>query len=402
MKRSAVYNRKILTGFLLTFVLACALSVCSPQAASSVPVKMADSSIRLLREALRKAGRTKNVLISPDSVLTAVVMVENGAARSTLSEMERALGGISVNEYTRYLSGLHKRLTRSSSYSYLSANSIWYKKADITLKKKYRQKMKSSFGAEVFGAAFNMDTVNRMNSWVSEHTRGKIPKIVNRLSPSDRVVVLNAVYFKGAWSEPYTGTQKRGFRKADGTLQKVNMLEGTEKSFVEINGAKGFVKRYRGGNIAFLALLPPKDTTVGSYLKKLTGADLISGYKNRREKNIIVYTRMPEFSYDFDMSMKAPLKRMGIKKAFSRDAADFSKMSSQGIHIDDVIHKTHIDLTKEGTEAAAVTAVVMKVNSAFPISKPTIKRVYLNRPFVYAIIDTKTGIPLFLGVVNKV
>ena len=402
MNKTARLYTKTITRILLIILTAGILSAYPARAASGVPVRMADSSIRLLREVMRKTKSGQNILISPDSILTAVVMVENGAAKSTLSEMESALGNISVSAYTKYLTKLHKRLMRSSSYKYLSANSVWYKKGTISLKKKYRQTIKSAFDAETYGEPFDTATVNKMNAWVSENTNGKIPSIINRLTPSDRVVVLNAVYFKGAWSVPYEDTTRRRFTKSDGTTQKVEMLEGTEKSYVQIDGASGFVKTYKGGKLAFLALLPPKNTSVRSYLKKLSGADLINGYKNRREENIVVYTRMPEFSYDFSISLKAPLKRMGIKKAFSKDSSDFSKMSSKGIHIDDVIHKTHIDLTKEGTEAAAATAVVMKANSIRPVSKPTVKKVYLNRPFIYAIIDSKTGIPLFLGVVNKI
>ena len=75
-------------------------------------------------------------------------------------------------------------------------------------------------------------------------------------------------------------------------------------------------------------------------------------------------------------------------------------MSGSEIHIDDVLHKTHIDVDESGTEAAAVTAVVMKANAVFPAKPQIIKKVYLNRPFVYAIIDTQTGMPLFMGIVN--
>jgi len=91
---------------------------------------------------------------------------------------------------------------------------------------------------------------------------------------------------------------------------------------------------------------------------------------------------------------------MGIRKAFSLEA-DFSKMSSGSFCIDDVIHKTHIDVTKSGTEAAAVTAVTVKNTSFKPVTEKTEKNVYLNRPFVYAIIDTQSGMPLFLGVMNR-
>ena len=107
---------------------------------------------------------------------------------------------------------------------------------------------------------------------------------------------------------------------------------------------------------------------------------------------------MPAFSYDYSISLVRPLSSLGIRTAFSRQA-DFSKMSKDKVHIDDVLHKTHITVTKEGTEAAAVTAVMGNATSVAPTPMVT-KKVYLNRPFLYAILDTATGFPLFLGVVN--
>ena len=400
-KTSGTVIKKCLQ-FLLILCMAAFLPFGQSYAASSIPIRIADTSVRLLEETLKLADDGQNVLISPDSVLTAVMMAENGAAGSTLPEMETAFGNISVKDYTLYLKKLHQRLKGSSAYTYIPSNSVWYKKNDINLKKQFIQKMKKDFKAQVIGEAFDSGTVNKMNAWVNKHTKGMIPSIIDRLQPDDRVILLNTVFFKGTWEDPYDTTYKRSFTSADGRSRKVDMLEGSEKAYMKIKGAKGFVKPYEGGNIAFLALLPPKSTAISSYVKKLTGADLINGYKNRKKTDIIVRTRMPEFNYKYELSLKTPLKQMGIKNAFSETKADFSKMSDQDIHIDDIIHKTHISLTKDGTEAAAVTAVMIKANSILPSQGMTIKTVYLNRPFVYAIIDMKTGIPLFLGVVNQV
>ena len=110
-------------------------------------------------------------------------------------------------------------------------------------------------------------------------------------------------------------------------------------------------------------------------------------------------TRMPEFCYEYSRSLKKPLKKLGIRKAFT-GAAQFSGMTDAKVCIDDVLHKTYIDVNKEGTEAAAVTAVMMKA-TALP-DRNKVRKVYLTRPFFYAIIEKKTGIPLFAGAVNEV
>ncbi|MBR2258660.1 MAG: serpin family protein [Blautia sp.] len=373
-----------------------------PVFASTPATAIADSSVKLLREALRTSKTDQNVLISPDSILTAMVMAENGAAGKTLSEMETAFGGISVSQYNRFLTKLHQRLSNAKTITYRPANSIWYRKNAAVIKKAYLRRMTTSFQARVFAEPFDSRTVKKVNSWVNEATDGKIPSIIRRLNPSNMMLLINAVYFKGEWAEKYESSVKLRFTKESGRTQKADTLCGEENEFVQICGAKGFVKYYSGGETAFMALLPPKGTSVRQYLEKLGGEDLIRGYKNRKSQNVIVRTRLPKFSYDFDISLKAALKKMGIRQAFSKRAADFSGMSENALYIDEVLHKTHIELNESGTEAAAATAVIVSEFSAMPNPAVTIKKVYLNRPFVFAIIDTRTGIPLFLGVVNSI
>ena len=399
MKRTMTGKR--MNYIVMALMLSCLMFCTSRQevqAASSAET-MADVSVKLLRQASRTGDPDRNILISPDSILTAMTLAEYGAAGKTLSEMQSAFNGISLKKQSSFLEKLHSRVSSSGVFTYSAANSVWYRKGLVSLRRKYASKMKKGFGAEIISAPFDTGTVTDMNAWVSEKTRGKITKIVDQLSPSDRVVLLNAVYFNGKWTAPYRSVQKRVFTGKNGKKKKVPMLESVEQVYVKICGADGFIKPYKGGKAAFMALLPPKGEAIGTWLKKLTGAQLIKGYRNRVKSGIVVRTRLPKLSYDDQLSLKKPLQKMGIREAFSLNA-DFSKMSGSEIHIDDVLHKTHIDVDESGTEAAAVTAVVMKANAVFPAKPQIIKKVYLNRPFVYAIIDTQTGMPLFMGIVN--
>ena len=126
----------------------------------------------------------------------------------------------------------------------------------------------------------------------------------------------------------------------------------------------------------------------------------MSLYNNRERAS--VHTKIPEFTYDYSATLNEPLYEMGIKDAFSDTKADFSNMAQiadYNIFISKILHKTHIELDRNGTRAAAVTAVIMEC--AASIEPPDIKEVYLDRPFVYAIIDRKTGVPVFLGALNN-
>lgn len=359
---------------------------------------MTETSLRMLQECIRKSGR-RNVLISPDSILTALSMAENGASGKTLKEMEKALGGISVKKYTQALSKLNRRVSGSDRAVFRNANSLWYRKGLITLKEGFLAKMTGTYSAEMYPSDFDQAGINQMNQWVSQKTEGKIPNIINSLDPSSRLVLINAVYFKGDWVDKYNNTVNRTFTKAGGSKQKVPMLEGTEHVYVRIAGADGFVKNYAGGKLAFMGLLPPKGMSTAKFVKKLTGEEWIRGYRNRQKSGVTVQTRMPEFKYEYSSSLKSVMKRIGIKRAFTRNAA-FRSMTDDSVCIDEILHKTYIDVNKNGTEAAAATALIMK-ESSFLIGQE-VKRVYLDRPFVYAIIDVKTGVPLFIGTVNSV
>lgn len=359
---------------------------------------MTETSLRMLQECVRKSGR-QNVLISPDSILTALSMVENGASGKTLKEMEKALGGISVKKYTQALSKLNRRISGSERAVFRNVNSLWYRKGMITLKEAFLAKMTGTYGAGMYPSEFDQAGIDQMNQWVSQKTEGKIQRIINNLDPASRLVLINAVYFKGEWIDKYDYTVTRTFTKAGGSKQKVPMLEGSEHVYVRIAGADGFVKSYAGGKLAFLGLLPPKGMSTAKFVKKLTGAEWIRGYRNRQKSGVTVLTRMPEFKYEYSSSLKSAVKRIGIKRAFSGNAA-FRNMTDDSVCIDEILHKTYIDVNRNGTEAAAATAVIMK-ESSLPI-RQEVRKVYLDRPFVYAIIDVKTGVPVFIGTVNSV
>ncbi len=402
MMRKRLYNfGKKACVFAAAFLIVIMTQV--PAAASAPEAEaVADTSVKLLRYAAGMAGVDQNVLISPDSILTAMAMAENGAAGRTLSEIEAAFGGISAGRLTRFLTNMHRRLQGSDKITYRPANSLWFNKSRVKLKKAYVNKMTEDFRAEVYGDPFTPDTVGKINAWVNEKTFGKIPSIIQRLDPDDVLLLINAVYFKGGWTEPFTWSTRKNFTKAGGGVQKAEMMSGEEHAYVQIDGAKGFVKDYIGGQTAFMALLPPKGTSVAQFLKGITGEDLINGYKNRMTSGILVDIRVPEFSYDFELSLVKPLKKLGIRRAFQTTGSNFSRISKTSLSIDDVIHKTHIELNKEGTEAAAATVVAARENAAFPAPDVIRKKVYLNRPFVYAILDTRTAVPLFLGIVNSI
>jgi|GEM_PF-804448 len=373
---------------------------------------MAGFAVDLFRktyEAEQAEGGDKrpNVLISPDSVITALTMTANGANGDTLSQMTGTLApGLTQEQLNGSVAKLHDRLTGQKNFIYSVANSIWAKKGTLDVKPAFLQINKNYHNAAFYEADFDLNTVNDMNNWAYNNTRNMIDKIIEGpFSDDARMVLMNAVAFESKWAEIYGPGQRvpnKPFTTAAGAVQSVNMLYGRENDYLEVAGGKAFAKYYRGGKVAFVGMLPPEGKSLAAYVAGMTGADFMDAWKNRQQ--IPVNVCFPEFKYDYGVSMKDTLQAMGMTLPFTDDAdffgiSDPTPETPYGLKISDVLHKTHIELDRKGTKAAAVTAVVMEKAGAMP---GEIKEVYLDRAFVYALVDTETGMPLFLGTVGSV
>lgn len=348
------------------------------------------------------AEARKNVLISPDSVLTALAMLENGAAGDTLTEMQRVMAaGMSVADFNKNIAGLNDRLSASKDIVFSRANSIWARAGAIDVKPGFVRKNKDYHDAAYYSAPFSNATATDMNSWVYNNSRNMIDGIIDRLGPEDRMVLINTIAFEGKWQEPFTASYDGTFRAAGGGSQTVKMLGDTDSyDYMELKGGKGFAKYYNGREIAFAGFVPPEGVDAEQYAASISGSDFIGAWSSRENRRVSI--RIPEFKYDYSVSVAKALKQMGMSKVFTGDA-DLTAMytpsaGTASLYVDDVLHKTHIELDKNGTSAAAATAIIAKAGSV-PIDKAI--EVHLDRPFVYALVDTTTGVSLFLGIVNS-
>lgn len=379
-----------------------------PQVTQADPFVMhnAEFSVKLLQNSAADAlAKGENVLISPESVLCALAMTANGAAGETLSELQSVLcGDTTLDEFNLNMSEYNQRLVNSDKVKFRIADSIWVRDDvnRIQIKENFLEVNKRYYDAEAFLAAFDDTTVQDINDWVKNNTNEMIPQLVDEIPERAVAYLINAIAFEGNWQKQYSAhdvEENQEFVNAKGVTEKVTMLNGVEHWYISDKNTTGFIKSYEGDKYAFMAILPKQGVSISEYLKQMSGEKLIALYQNKT--NDKVYTKMPEFSYDFSTNLKEPLKAMGIQKAFL-PSADFSNMlewNLDNLYISDVLHKTHIELDRYGTKAAAVTAVIAEVASAF-IKEP--KQVSLTRPFLYAIIDTETGTPIFIGVVNTV
>lgn len=345
----------------------------------------------------------KNVLISPLSIISALAMTVNGAENDTLKELEAVLG-CTKDELNNYMARYIDCITKNKSDTLKLANSIWFaERQDFAVNRDFLQTNADYNKAEIYSAPFNKSTVDEINKWVKKNTDGMIPKIIDELNSESLMCLINALCFEADWEEPYEDiqVQKGTFYSADGKHQNVEFMHSSEDTYLKDDTATGFIKYYKDRKYAFVAILPNEDIKLEDYIDSLTG-EKISKLLYSAE-NTEVYTKMPKFEYDYGTELSDTLKAMGIESAFSLNNADFSGIGTVedgNIYIDRVIHKTYIQVAEQGTRAGAATAAVMKAGSAANPERPP--EVYLDRPFMYMIIDCENSMPpLFIGTVNQ-
>ena len=349
--------------------------------------------------ALSDIEKGESVMISPVSVMAALGMAAEGAGGSTLSEMAEVLYGGEQNaeDFRNGILAVRQHSAESEQARVNFANSVWYNKADgIQPKQEFIDVLNSYYGAEFSGLAFNDEALGKINGWVSENTNGMIPSIIDCFEPNDELLLVNAVAFEGEWACPYEDTdviEEQRFTAADGSERTVTMLDSIENDYISGEGCEGFVKYYLGGKYAFMAVLPDEDVSLSDYVSGLNGDERLELYGSRSREDVIV--RLPEFTTDYDTSLNESLEEMGIHEAF-QNYADFSNMTDVGLEISRVLHKTHIEVDRKGTKAAAATAVMFD-NEACTEEQPIKHTVILDRPFLYAIVDCESGLPMFLG-----
>ena len=347
----------------------------------------------------------QNILVSPYSVMQALAMTANGAGGSTLPEMEQTLGNIPLDYLNDYLYTYRTGLPDTGNCKLRTANSVWIRDDEdrVQVKQDFLQKTKDYYSAAAFEAPFDDSTLQDINNWVSQNTDKMIPEVLDSILPEAVMYLVNAVVFDAKWSETYTedNCADSTFTAVSGVGQTCKMMFSEEGRYLSDAHAKGFRKYYQGGSYAFCALLPEEGMTPQAYLETLSASDLHTTLTNSEACS--VKAGLPKFSYDFDIELSTQLTAMGMESAFV-PGADFTRMADTAtgdLFINRVLHKTHIDVDTEGTKAAAATVVEMADEAC--IEEPDeMKEVILNRPFVYAIVDTQTMIPVFTGILDEI
>ncbi len=356
----------------------------------------ASFSVELFKKSVAKG---KNSLISPTSVLLALAMTANGADKDTLEQMQTVLSkDIPIDELNEYLYYYVKKLPNGEDAKLSIANSIWFKDT-FKVEQDFLQKNADFYKAAAYKTAFDEQTVKDINNWVSKNTDGMIDKMLEQLPGNAIMYLINTIYFDAKWNEPYLNVKvsEGDFTAHDGSKQKANFMNSVESYYLNDGRATGFIKPY-AYRYSFVALLPNETVSIDDYIASLTGEGFLDVLKSKNICTVDAY--LPKFTYDYEIKMNEVLKALGMPDAFDAAKADFSRIgdtSDGNIYISEVLHKAFIAVDEEGTRAGAATKVEM-VKTGYPEINVTVQ---LDRPFVYAIIDNATNLPLFIGTVTS-
>lgn len=357
-------------------------------------------------ELYSKLDRTGNVFFSPYSISAALAMTYGGGRGNTAAEMEQALhfdlGPVDTHSAFRELQIRLETLESEGALRLTIANSLWPQKGYPFLPE-YLNVIKSGYGAEITPLDFQGDTEgarSTINRWVEENTRSKIKNLIARgaLDPLTRLVLVNAIYFKGSWASPFKPGQTAPadfFVTPETPVLAPLMVQTRKFPYAEFDDCQVVKLPYTGNGLSMLVVLPREKAGLAALEAQLSPEKLTDWRAALAEREVRVC--LPKFKLTWGaIRLNAFLQALGMADAFSDARADFSGMDGQRnwLYIGLVLHKAFVEVNEEGTEAAAATAVVTKARAVRPIPPPEFRA---DHPFLFLIQEEETGAILFLG-----
>jgi serpin B len=358
------------------------------------------------RQATQQNG---NIFFSPYSISTAMAMVDAGARGATAAEIEKTMrlpfsGKRLTKAWTAVLDDVNQH---KGGFDLVTANALWAARG-IQFRPSYLATARDEFGARIETLDFAHATEAaraRINAWVSDATKEKIRELIAQgvLAPATQLVLTNAIYMKAKWEEPFPkeATDKNGRFHAAGGDTKASMMSQTATfPFFHGGGLRVLELPYAGGEMSMIVVLPDAKNGLRAIEKQLTPEKLAEWEKKLAPAKVAV--EFPRFNSEMSLDLGDMLQLMGIRLAFDPNgAADFSGMTEKGnLAISRVVHKARVDLTEEGTEAAAATAVtMMPTAAAYPRSVPEL--FVADHPFLFLVRRNGSDSVLFIGRLAK-
>lgn len=398
---------KLLVWALLFLVGAPAGLAAQPGKAGAADQKTAvkDSNAFAVNLYGRLRGEPGNLFFSPESISTAFGMTYAGARGETGAQMARVLHFTLPPDRLQAAMGtlLAGMNAKHDGYELRVADALWAQR-DENFLPGFLGVLQKNYGAGFHAVDFRTQSEavrNTINRWVEQQTNDKITNLIGPgvLSPLTRLVLTNAIYFKGDWSNPFAEkeTKEEEFHLSGGRTLKTPMMHRTGNyRYYDGGSFQALELPYAGGGLAMVVLLPKDVAGLPELEKSLTGASVDEWMDSLKPAEKVILT-LPRFRMTREFELNGVLAKMGMTLAFS-DKADFSGMTGKpGLTISAAIHKAYVDVNEKGTEAAAATSTVMRA-AAMRRQAPEPPIVFrADHPFLFLIRDRDTGSILFMG-----
>ncbi|KRF97547.1 uncharacterized protein Dwil_GK20758, isoform B [Drosophila willistoni] len=346
----------------------------------------------------------ENVVFSPFSIQTCAAMARLGAKKETAAELDRGLG--LVSDTKKMAESFHRALSTYKKSTILRiANRIYVMKG-FKLRKHFNRLLTKQFysSAESLDFGNNKKAAASINGWVAKKTNNLIKDVIDpsSLSSASRIVLVNAIHFKGNWVHQFAvkATRSEPFYMKDGKSLKVPMMN-IEETFGHAElpelDATALQLPYKDSDLSMLIILPNRKTDLLQLEGKLRSTKLSEITMKLNQTKVMV--KLPKFKSEFQMELTDVFKKLGMTRIFLNNA-DFSGMlqNPQGLQVSSIMHKAFIDVNEHGTEAAAATAIVTSFKSLAISPQPV--HFHADHPFVYYILN-KDDYVLFAGKLLK-
>ena len=362
---------------------------------SSLFIANCSFQISIFKE-LNKQFINKNLIISPLSAYQILSLAANGAEENTLTEMISALGGKSLEELNKINM---KILNEAKNFSTVEiANAIMTK---INPNKKFVT------SGQKYGASIQtLKSVSQVNSWCNAKTHGKIKKILDSLESNIKMILLNAVYFKGFWSKPFEKslTMKRPFynlndKSKEKKVDRMQIMDDFQ--YYEDKEVQLVRLPYKKDSISAIIILPNEKKNINEFISELNDEKLQRLLKRMAKEKVRL--QLPKFELEFSSKLNSALKKLGMNDAFNEIKANLNGIG-KNLYIGEVIQKTYLKVDEAGTEAAAVTVVTVREKGAMIVKRPKIYSMIVERPFLFLLKNNKLPINnemLFMSKIEK-
>lgn len=382
-----VKNNRIMKKTFMALAGAAALLSCGPKyvAPVSEPGSEIDYSMSFIRSVLAVEDKDANLAVSPYSAGVALSMLAEGAEGQTKAEFNKALNDCLFKS---------EDLGGNDKITVNSVNSLWVDD-NFSVRNRYVSLMQKDFDALVTTLSFSDPaTVKAINNWCSEHTNGKITEIIDELSPNDVMVLVNALYFKAPWLNPFDEhmTSSAKFHGSKSVSDVDMMARKAYMNYAEYNGCQLVELPYEGGRYAMYVLLPPEDMDINELIGYLSQESYDAAMNSLQSKEVLL--KMPKVKVETSLLLNQSLQHMGIRTAFT-GAADFKGISEMGpLSLGLVKQKCYVEISEKGTEAAAVTSAQIRMTALRPSQYV---RMTVDRPYLFFVTDKQESNILFAG-----